>query len=143
MTANHPYATWLRRLAGLVAFAGVFVLSACGGGSGAPNNQFATPPAPIPALTLFPSAPTIYSQVASTLTLSGGIAPYRAFSSNSALLPVTQSLPGNTVTLLAATVNSTTLVTLTIQDPAGTSITAEVTVLPGPVSPPPPLWGER
>ena len=139
MTANHPYATWLRRLAGLVAFAGVFVLSACGGGSGAPNNQFATPPAPIPALTLFPSAPTIYSQVASTLTLSGGIAPYRAFSSNSALLPVTQSLPGNTVTLLAATVNSTTLVTLTIQDSAGTSVTAEVTVLPGPVSPPPPL----
>jgi hypothetical protein len=139
MTANHPYAAWLRSLAGLVALAGVFVLSACGGGSGAPNNPFAAPPAPIPVLAVFPSTPTIYSQVASTLTLSGGVAPYRAFSSNAAILPVTQSLPGNTITLLAATVSSTTFATITIQDSAGTSITTQVTILPGPVSPPPPL----
>jgi hypothetical protein len=139
MTANRPYAAWLRRLAGLVALAGVFVLSACGGGSGAPNNPF-TPPAPaVPALTVFPSGPTIYSQVASTLTISGGVAPYRAFSSNAALLPVTQSLPGNTITLLAGSVSSTTTATITIQDSAGTSITSQVTILPGPVSPPPPL----
>jgi len=139
MMATHPYAAWLRSLASLVALAGVFLLSACGGGSGAPNNQFATPPTPTPALTLFPSAPTVYSQVAATLTISGGVAPYRAFSSNAALLPVTQSLPGNTVTLLAGTVATSTTVTLTVQDSAGTSATAVITVLPGPVSPPPEL----
>ena len=137
MTAPHPYAAWLRSLASLAALAGLFVLSGCGGGSGAPNNPFAPTPAPAPVLTAFPSAPTIYSQVASTLTISGGVAPYRAFSSNSAVMPVTQSLPGNTITLLAATVASATPVTLTIQDSAGTSIAISVSVLPGPPSPPP------
>ena len=74
MTANRPYAAWLRRLAGLVALAGVFVLSACGGGSGAPNNPFAPPPLSSAPLTVLPAAPTIYSQVAATLTISGGVA---------------------------------------------------------------------
>ena len=73
MTANHPYAAWLRSLAGLVALAGVFVLSACGGGSGAPSQVLNQPAPVIPALTVFPAGPTIYSQVAATLTLTAAV----------------------------------------------------------------------
>ena len=43
MTEIRHFAGWLRSLAGLAAVAGVLALSACGGGSGAPNNFFQTP----------------------------------------------------------------------------------------------------
>src|SRR6187549_2481339 len=101
MVENRFFAAWLRPLAGLFALVGVLALSACGGGSGAPNNPF-TPPAPtVPDLVVLPASPTIYAQVATTLTISGGVAPYRAFSNNSAVLPVVQNLLGNTIALLA------------------------------------------
>ena len=139
MMANRLYAAWLRPLAGLLALAGVLALSGCGGGSGAPNNPYAPlPPAP-EALVVLPAAPTIYAQVATTLTISGGVAPYRAFSSNAAILPVVLNLPGSTLTLLAGTVNAVTPVTITITDSAGASISTTVTILPGPATPPPPL----
>lgn len=131
-------ATWLQRLTGLVALVGVLALSACGGGSGAPSKLNAPQPAP-PALTVNPSSATIFTNVAATLTITGGEAPYQAFSSNSAVLPVTTNLPGNTITLLAGNVTSTTLVTITIRDSAGTQVTASITILPGPATPPPAL----
>jgi hypothetical protein len=74
MTENRLFAGWLRSFTGLFAVAGVLGLSACGGGSGAPNNPF-TPP-----LTVFPGAAVTYSGVPTTLTISGGTGPYRAFS---------------------------------------------------------------
>jgi len=138
MKQTRTFAAWLRPVAGLFALVAVLALSACGGGSGAPNNPYAPVPV-IAELTVFPASPTIYSQVATTLTISGGVAPYRAFSSNSAVLPVTQNLPADTLTLLAGTVNALTGVTITIQDSAGTAVPVDVTVLPGPASPPPPL----
>ena len=50
---------WSRRLAGLFALAGVLALSACGGGSGAPNNPFAPGPTPVPALSVLPPSATV------------------------------------------------------------------------------------
>ena len=44
MTDNRLSAAWLRPLLGLLATAGVLALSACGGGSGAPNNPYAPGP---------------------------------------------------------------------------------------------------
>ena len=41
MTEKRLFAGWLRSLTGLVAAAGILALSACGGGSGAPNNFYA------------------------------------------------------------------------------------------------------
>ena len=40
MTEKRLFAGWLRSLTGLAAVAGMLALSACGGGSGAPNNFF-------------------------------------------------------------------------------------------------------
>ena len=40
------------------------------------------------ALSILPAAPVAYSGIASTLTIAGGVPPYRAISSNPAVLPV-------------------------------------------------------
>ncbi len=138
MMQNRLFAAWLRPVAGLFALVAVLALGACGGGSGSPNNPYA-PVTVIPALTVIPVDPTIYSGVASSLTISGGVPPYRAFSNNTAVLPVTQAVSGSTVALLATTVSADTTASVTIQDSAGTSIAATVTIRPGPASPPPAL----
>jgi hypothetical protein len=149
MMQCRPFAAWLRPVAGLFALVAVLALSACGGGSGAPNNPYAPVPVTV-ELQLLPASPTIYSQVATTLTISGGVPPYRAFSSNPAVLPVTQNVTGNTITLLAGSVTALTTVTITVQDSSfGTAVgsdvatpgtaTADVTILPGPATPPPAL----
>ena len=97
------------------------VLSACGGGSGAPINVLNKTATPVVVL---PATVVAYSGIPTTLTVSGGTPPYRAFSSNSAVLPVTQSVPGSTVVLLAGNVAADTEVTVTVQDSSGSS-TAE------------------
>jgi hypothetical protein len=130
MTDHRPLATWLRPLVGSFALVGILLLSACGGGSGAPNNPYAPVPVPPGPLTLLPTAATIYSGVPATLAVTGGFPPYRAFSSNTAVLPVTQSVAGGTLLLLASNVSSTadTSVTITVQDSASTVASASITV---------------
>ena len=71
MTAIQFPTAWLRRIAEFAALAAVLALAACGGGSGAPNNPFEPVPVQPAALTITPQSPTIYSQVATTLTISG------------------------------------------------------------------------
>lgn len=132
MTENRLLALWQRSLASLVALAGVAVLSACGGGSGAPINVLNKTATPVVVL---PSTIVAYSGVPTTLTVSGGTPPYRAFSSNSAVLPVTQSVPGSTIVLLAGNVAADADVTITVQDSsststAGTSATVTVRAAP-------------
>ena len=114
MTENRAYAVWLRSLAGFVALAGVLGLSACGGGSGAPNNVFNTPG----PLTVLPGAAVAYSGMPIALTVSGGTPPYRAFSSNPALVPVAQAVAGSTIVLVPGPVaNANDVeVTITVQD---------------------------
>ena len=128
MVLTNVPAVWLRRLAGLVALAGVLALSACGGGSGAPNNPFSEKPTPVPALSVQPPAATVYSGVPVVLTITGGAAPYRAFSSNATVLPVAQTVAGNTLVLLANSVSGDTPVTVTVQDSVGQTTPVSVTV---------------
>lgn len=127
MTEYRPFTAWLRLLAGLLALAGALGLGGCGGGGGAPNNVFNTPG----ALTLLPG-PTVvaYSGQPTVLTISGGQPPYRAFSSNSGILPVTQAVPGSSIVLLPANVTGDTDVIITAQDtpPGATAANAAVTV---------------
>ena len=135
MTETRLPAAWLRPLLGLFAIAGVLALSACGGGSGAPNNPYAPGPAAPGPLTVLPPAAVVYSGVPATLTVTGGTGPYFAFSSNSAVLPVTQSVPGNTILLLGSNVAADTDVEITVQDATGATAKSVVTVRPAPLLP--------
>jgi len=135
MTDNRLLAACLRPLVGLVALAGVLALSACGGGSGAPNNPYAPGPTVPGPLSLLPAAATAYSGVPMTLTVSGGVAPYQAFSSDSAILPVAQAVAGNSILLLPGNVGNDTLVTITLQDAAGTKTVSAITVRAAPLLP--------
>ena len=91
MTEYRHFAVWARTLAGLVALAGLIGLSGCGGGSGAPNNVFNTPG----PLTVLPASAVAFSGIPMALTVSGGTPPYKAFSSNPALVPVAQDVAGS------------------------------------------------
>jgi len=135
MTDNRLLAAWLRPLVGLIALAGVLALSACGGGSGAPNNPYAPGPTiPGPLVVLPPSA-TVFAGVPTTLTVTGGLPPYSAYSSNAAILPVAQAVAGSTVLILPSNPGSDTGVTITVQDSAATIATASLTVRAAPLLP--------
>lgn len=121
---------WLRLGALLVASAGVLALSACGGGSGAPNNPYTPVPTTPGPLTVVPDEAIAFAGTPLILSISGGTPPYQAFSSNPAALPVPQSVSGNTLALLANNVESNQAANVTIRDAAGQTAIAEITVRP-------------
>jgi len=123
---------WLRPALSALGLAGLLALSACGGGSGAPNNPYVAPPGN-PLLTVLPTALTAYSGVPVTLTVTSGVAPFSAFSSNATVLPVTQAVAGNTIVLLPNKVTADTEVSITVQDSAGQSQIVKVTVTASPI----------
>src|SRR5207237_355828 len=82
------------------------------------------------SLSGWPPSADVFSGTASTLTIVGGVAPYSAFSSNTAVLPVAQVVTGNAVTLLASPVTLDTKVNVTIQDAIGQTVVVVVTVHP-------------
>ncbi len=133
MTETRLPAAWMRSFAGLVALAGVLALSACGGGSGSPSSVINPPPVIVPPLFVLPPSTIAYSNMPTVLTLSGGLPPYRAFSSNSAVLTVPQDVSGSTIVLLPTNVAVETPVVVTIQDSASQSVTSAITVRPAPL----------
>jgi hypothetical protein len=124
---------WLRAALALVAAAGVLGLTGCGGGNGAPNNPYNTPP-PAPILQILPQVITVYSGIPSTITVtSAGVPPLVAFSSNPTVLPVAQNVAGNTIVLLGNQVDTAQTILLTVQDSIGQRAEANVTVTPSPL----------
>lgn len=133
---DRPFTAWLRPVLTLLGLAGLLTLAACGGGSGAPNNPYAPPPPTATPPTLLPATITVYAGSPTTLTISGGVAPYRAFSSDPTALPVAAVVSGNTLVLAANPVVQTTNVSVTVQDALGqVSLPAAVAVSPAPLLP--------
>ena len=131
MMPNRMQAACLRTFAGLFVLLTTLVLTACGGGSGAPNNPYAP-------LTLSPSNLVVVSGIGSALTVTGGTAPYTAASSNPAVLPVagqSQPITNNTIVLTPNAVTTATTVTITATDAQGTTVATTVTVQPAPTPP--------
>lgn len=130
---NRDLNTWLRATCALFCGAGILLLSACGGGNGAPNNPYEPPPPVIPPLTLLPGQATVYAGQPSVLTVTGGVPPYRAFSSDSAALPVSQAVSGDSIVLVANSVAAGVSANVQVQDSAGTTTQAQVTIQPSPL----------
>ena len=121
---------WLRHGATLLATAGVLALTACGGGSGAPNNPY-TPVAATPGpLTVVPDEAVAFAGTPLILSIGGGTPPYQAFSGNPAALPVPQNVTGNTLALMANNVDAAQPANITIRDAGGQTALAEITVRP-------------
>jgi hypothetical protein len=118
---------------GLVALAmtGVVLhLPGCGGGGsseGAPFNPAPSPSSPT-TLRVNPGAVDVYLNAPVALLISGGLPPYRAFSSSPSVLPISQDVVGSTITLVPNNVTDTIPVTVTITDASGQSTTASVNV---------------
>jgi hypothetical protein len=131
---NRYIGATLRSALGLLGIAGILLLSACGGGNGAPNNPYAPLPPSTPPLQVLPPAATVYPGTPATLTITGGFPPYRAFSSDATIVPVSTNVAGDTLVLAANAVSTQTTVTVTVQD-SGTSspVNVAVTVVPAPL----------
>ena len=132
---RRPLTAWLRPVLTLLGLAGLLTLTACGGGGGAPNNERAPVPAGPGPLVVLPTAANVYPGTPTTLTISGGTPPFRVFSSNAAVLPVTQNVAGNTVLLLANAVSTDTSTVVTVQDSGGQTTPATILVRPAALFP--------
>ena len=123
----------LRPFASFLALLGVVGLSACGGGSGSVNNPYAPPTTTPNPLSVLPASAVVYPGSPQALTATGGTPPYRAFSSNSAVLPVAESAAGDKIVLSANPVEANVSLVVTVQDAAGVSQPISVTVVPAPL----------
>src|ERR1700680_3522574 len=133
MAPNVINSNWLRPTLALCALAGLLALGGCGGGSGAPNNPFAPGPTTVGPLFVLPPTAVVYSHTAAALQVSGGAPPYQAFSSNSAVLPVAQTVLSGVIVLIPSEVAADTTVVITVKDAIGQTATASVTVRPAPL----------
>jgi hypothetical protein len=79
-------------------------------------------------LVVLPSSVVMSKAVPVTLTISGGVAPFKAYSSNPAVIPVNQSVSGNSIVLVAGVVAVDTNVAITVQDSAGQTVVVDVLV---------------
>jgi len=122
---------WLRPALTLLALAGTLALTACGGGSGAVNSPNQPTPTPITQLSVLPATSIVaYSGVPVTIKVVGGLSPYQALSSNSAILPVPLNVSGDTIVMVANPVanGADVPVSITVSDQSGQAVIVNVTV---------------
>jgi hypothetical protein len=106
------------------------LVAGCGGGGAA--DPFKAGPS-TPALVVNPGSLNIYAGTPAVVVISSGVLPFQAFTSDGVVLPVSQSVPGNALTLVANAIESDKVVTVTIQDAVGQRVAVGVTVKPSPL----------
>lgn len=114
--------------AALVFLAATF-LASCG--SGAVTDNTTTTPT---AITILPSAATLYSGLPTTFTWSGGNGSYVIASSDQSAVPLGGSTNATSLTVVPGPVTTDTNVTLTVRDTAGSQATAALVVKPRTIS---------
>jgi hypothetical protein len=111
------------------------LVAGCGGAGGTdPFDPGPQPPTP-PLLNVLPRVVTVYSGVPTVLIITSGVGPFEAFSGDSVILPVTQAVPANTITLVANSIDaspSDRAVNITVRDRLGREVFVAVTVRPSP-----------
>jgi hypothetical protein len=123
----------LARLAlALVALAGI---ASCGSGAVSGPPVTPTPPGDPLRIDIQPGTATTFSNTPTTFVITGGNGSYIVSSSNQSVIPVSGLISGNTLTVVPASVETSTEVTLTVRDTGTAAIaTATLTVLPRTVS---------
>ena len=120
--------SWAKHAAIITVFGAMgALLGSCGGG-GTASTAPATPPTPV-ALAALPGTADVFADVPADFSISGGVAPYTPFSSNTVAVPV-PTIAGSKLTVVAKSVNADTPVTITVRDSAGTSVTVALNVKP-------------
>ena len=114
MTEIRGSAAWIRPSSVFFALVGVLALDACGGGSGAPNNPFATVPARAP-LTVPRDLRRCIRKVRPALTISAELRRTGVFEQYGGASRSCSRCPG-TPSRYSGHRPSLTLVTITIQD---------------------------
>jgi hypothetical protein len=115
------------------AFLGaVILLGGCGGGGAIPTTP---PTAPTPAFLAFPTTLNVYSGTPAVVTITNGVLPFQAFTSDGVVLPVTQNISGAAITLVASAIDTGVdkQVTVTLRDGLNRAIAVTVTVKPSPL----------
>lgn len=108
--------------------AGAVLLNSCG--SGAVSSPAPTDPAAGTPLAVSPPVADLFADIPTTFTVTGGKAGYTAFSSNSAVLPVTATVNGASFVVTANAVAADTSVDITVRDSVNASATAKANVKP-------------
>lgn len=117
---------WMRPI---LAFGAAALLSACGSGA------VSGPPAAVAPLAVTPSTATLYSELPTSFTLTGGTAPYFVTSSDQATVPIIGTVQSTTFTVVPNPVVAETPVTLIVSDSASAApATVTLTVRPRTVS---------
>ena len=104
------------------------LLGSCGSGAvtGTPT------PNPAAGTTLAVSPPTVdlFPDLPTTFTVTGGTSPYTAFSSNSAVLPITATVTGATFSVIPNAVPADMAIDITVRDAINGAATSKATVKP-------------
>ena len=104
------------------------LLGSCG--SGAVTGTPTPNPAAGTTLTVSPPTVDLFPDLPTTFTVTGGTSPYTAFSSNSAVLPITATVNGSTFSVVPNAVPVDTAIDITVRDAVNASATAKATVKP-------------
>lgn len=127
------YRTSIKSLLAVAALGLVSLIAGCGGGGAVTPSCADTNSCPVavpapPPLVINPSALNAYAGIPVVVTISSGVGPFQVFTSDATVLPVTQVVPGAAITLIPSNVDSDRVVTLTVRDAAGQTVTVAVTV---------------